>query len=132
MWARLRRRGICTARKRVLRLMPEAGLLAPTPQVRRRAARLHDGKITVEVPDTLWATDATEGWTMQDGRCAVFVIVEHASGEVWFAAAAARMDRFAAADLPREPPCARSVAPTTPSGSSSATASAPRSRPANT
>ena len=60
-WARLRHRGICTARKRVLRLMREAGLLAPTPQVRRRAARLHDGKITVGVPDTLWATDASEG-----------------------------------------------------------------------
>lgn len=41
--------------------MREAGLLAPTPQVRKRAARLHDGTITVTVPDTLWATDATEG-----------------------------------------------------------------------
>ena len=38
---------------------------------------------------------------MQEGRCAVFVIVDHASGEVWFDAAA-RMDRFAAADLLRE------------------------------
>ena len=101
VWARLRRRGVCTSRKRVLRLMREAGLLAPTPQVRKRAARLHDGKITVSVPDTLWATDATEGWTDQDGRCAVFVIVDHASGEVWFDAAE-RMDRFAAADLLRE------------------------------
>ena len=101
VWARLRRQSVCTSRKRVLRLMREAGLLAPTPQVRKRAARLHDGTITVSVPDTLWATDATEGWTEQDGRCAVFVIVDHASGEVWFDAAA-RMDRFAAADLLRE------------------------------
>ena len=69
--------------------------------MRKRAARLHDGTITVEVPDTLWATDATEGWTVQDGRCAVFVIVDHASGEVCFDAAA-RIDRFAAADLLRE------------------------------
>ncbi len=30
--ARLRLRGICTSRKRVLRLMREAGLLAPTPK----------------------------------------------------------------------------------------------------
>jgi putative transposase len=101
IWARLRRRGVFSSRKRVLRLMREAGLLAPTPQVRKRAARLHDGTITVSVPDTLWATDATEGWTEQDGRCAVFVIVDHASGEVWFDAAA-RMDRWAAADLLRE------------------------------
>ena len=102
LWARLRReRGVCTSRKRVLRLTREAGLLAPTAQVRRRAARLHDGTITVEVPDTLWATDATEGFTAQDGRCAVFVIVDHASGELWFDAAH-RMDRFGAADLLRE------------------------------
>jgi hypothetical protein len=99
--ARLRQRGIHTSRKRVLRLTREAGLLAPTPQVRKRSTRLHVGKITVEVPDTLWATDATEAHTRQDGRCAVFVIVDHASGELWFDAAP-RMDRWAAADLLRE------------------------------
>jgi transposase InsO family protein len=100
VWARLRRRGVCTSRKRVLRLTREAGLLAPTAKVRKRAARLHDGTITVTVPDTLWATDATEGWTME-GRCAVFVMIDHASGEAW-ADAGLRMDRFAAADLLRE------------------------------
>jgi hypothetical protein len=101
VWARLRRQGIRTSRKRVLRLTREAGLLAPTPQVRRRSQRLHEGTITVDVPDTLWATDATEAWTRGEGRCAVFVIVDHASNEVWYDAAR-RMDRFAAADLLRE------------------------------
>ncbi len=101
VWARLRRqRGVYTSRKRVLRLTREAGLLAPTAQVRRRAARLHDAKITVEVPDTLWATDATEGWSAE-GRSAVFAIIDHASGEVW-TDASLRMDRWAAADLLRE------------------------------
>jgi transposase InsO family protein len=100
-WARLRRQGVCTSRKRVLRLMREAGLLAPTPQVRKRARRAHDATITVAVPDTLWATDATEAWTAQDGRCAVFAIIDHASGEAWLDAAP-RMDRWAAADLLRE------------------------------
>ena len=99
--ARLAMRGIHTSGKRVLRLTREAGLLAPTPQVRKRSRRLHDGKITVEVPDTLWATDATEGHTRHDGRCAVFAIIDHASGEAWVDAAA-RMDRWAAADLLRE------------------------------
>ena len=69
-WARLRCRGVCTSRKRLLRLTREAGLLAPTARVRKRAQRLHDGTITVSVPDTLWATYATEGWT-EEGRCAV-------------------------------------------------------------
>jgi len=100
VWARLRRRGVCASRKRVLRLTREAGLLAPTARVRKRAQRLHDGTITVTVPDTLWATDATEGWT-EAGRCAVFVMIDHASGEAW-ADAGLRMDRFAAADLLRE------------------------------
>jgi transposase InsO family protein len=100
VWARLRRRGVRTSRKRVLRLTREAGLLAPTAKVRKRAQRLHDGTITVTVPDTLWATDATEGWS-EEGRCAVFVMIDHASGEAW-ADAGLRMDRFAAADLLRE------------------------------
>lgn len=102
VWARLRRQqGIRTSRKRVLRLTREAGLLAPTPQVRKRSQRLHESTITVEVPDTLWATDATEAWTRAEGRCAVFVLVDHASNEVWYDAAR-RMDHFAAADLLRE------------------------------
>ena len=100
VWARLRRRRVGTSRKRVLRLTREAGLLAPTAQVRKRSQRLHDGTITVAVPDTLWATDATEGFS-GEGRCAVFVMIDHASGEAW-ADAGLRMDRFAAADLLRE------------------------------
>jgi putative transposase len=101
VWARLRReRGVYTSRKRVLRLTREAGLLAPTAQVRKRAARLHDATITVTIPDTLWATDATEAWSTE-GRSAVFAIIDHASGEVW-TDASLRMDRWAAADLLRE------------------------------
>jgi putative transposase len=46
--ARLRLRGVCTSRKRVLRLMREHGLLAPSPRVRRRSRRLHDGRITTD------------------------------------------------------------------------------------
>jgi transposase InsO family protein len=101
VWARLwRTRGVHASRKRVL-LTREAGLLAPTPQVRKRSQRLDDDTITVAVPDTLWATDATEAWTRQEGRCAVFVIIDPASTEAWYDAAK-RMDRFAAADLLRQ------------------------------
>jgi transposase InsO family protein len=99
--ARLALRGIHTSAKRVLRLTRGAGLLAPTPRIGKRAKRLHDGTITVTVPDTLWATDATEAHTRAEGRCAVFAIVDHASGEAWVDASP-RMDRWAAADLLRE------------------------------
>lgn len=85
--ARLRLRGVRTSRKRVLRLMREAGLLAPTPRVRRRARRLHQGRIATDRPDELWATDPTEAWTRVDGRCAVFALVDHGTGEVWVDAA---------------------------------------------
>ncbi len=60
----------------------------------------HDGTITVEVPDALWATDATEGWSAE-GRSAVFSIIDHASGEAW-RGASLRTDRFAVANLLRE------------------------------
>jgi hypothetical protein len=68
---------------------------APPPAA---AARGHDHRRRA---GALLATDATEAWTRQEGRCAVFVLVDHASNEVW-SDAAKRMDRFAAADLLRE------------------------------
>src|SRR3954452_8407906 len=79
--ARLRLRGVCTSRKRVLRLMREHGLLAPTRTVRRRSRRLHDGRITTDTPDELWATDPTEACTRSRRRCAVCAIVDHCTGE---------------------------------------------------
>jgi hypothetical protein len=45
VWARLRRRGVRTSRKRVLRLTREAGLLAPHAEgekARSAIARRHD------------------------------------------------------------------------------------------
>ena len=100
--ARLRLRGICTSRKRVLRLMREARAAradAAGPQAQPAPARrAHHHR---HVPDELWATDPTEAWTRQDGRCAVFAIVDHCTGEAWVDAAP-RMDRWAAADLLRE------------------------------
>ena len=69
--------------------------------MRKRSKRLHTGRITTDAPDELWATDPTEAWTHRDGRCAVFAIVDHCTGEA-FLDAAERMDRFAAAGLLRE------------------------------
>jgi hypothetical protein len=50
VWACLRSRGVCTSRKRVLRLTRGAGLLEPTARVRKRAQGLHDGTIAVAAP----------------------------------------------------------------------------------
>ena len=99
--ARLRLRGIHTGRKRVLRLTREAGLLAPTPQVRKRSRRLHDATITVTVPDTLWRPTPPRRTPAARGaaRCSRSSITPPARRG---STIAPRMDRWAAADLLRE------------------------------
>jgi putative transposase len=96
--ARLRREhGIRVGRKRVLRLMREAGLLAPQRMRGRRRARPHDGTIIPEGPDLIWGTDATMAYTARDGWVWAFVAVDHFTAEAW-ASVARRGDRFAACE----------------------------------
>lgn len=94
--ARLRRtHGIGVGRKRVLRLMRSAGLLAPQRARGRRRPRLHDGTIIPEGPNQLWGTDATMAYTARDGWVWAFVAIDHHTAEAW-ATVARRGDRFAA------------------------------------
>jgi len=80
VWARLRMKGIRTSLRRVLRLMREHGLLAPSRTGAPRGPRNHDGTIIPETIDTLWGTDMTTSWTAE-GQAAVFVAVDHHSAE---------------------------------------------------
>ena len=57
VWARLRDGGIRTSRRRVLRLMRENDLLAPSRAGAPRGPRNHDGTIIPEAVDTMWGTD---------------------------------------------------------------------------
>ena len=50
--------GIRVARKRVLRLMRENGLLSPH-RARPRDYTPHDRQIITEAPNMMWATDAS-------------------------------------------------------------------------
>ena len=59
VWARLRVTGIRTSKRRVLRLMREHNLLAPSRTGSPRGPRNHDGTIIPETIDTLWGTDMT-------------------------------------------------------------------------
>jgi transposase InsO family protein len=94
--ARLRREdGIHVGRKRVLRLMREAGLLAPQRARGRRSPRPHDGTIVPDAPNVLWGTDATMAYTAKDGWVWCFVAIDHHTAEAW-ASVARRGDRFAA------------------------------------
>src|SRR6266540_3964230 len=93
--AMLRREdGIRAGRKRVLRLMRQAGLLAPQRARGRRRPRSHDGTIIPEAPNLLWGTDATMAYTLRDGWVWAFVAVDHHTAEGW-ASVAKRGDRFA-------------------------------------
>ncbi len=64
-WARLRHAGIRTSRDRVRRLMRQHGLSAPYHPLRRRGSKAHDGRVTTDLPDQVWGTDATQVLTRE-------------------------------------------------------------------
>ena len=80
VWARLRHAGTRTSLRRVLRLMRENDLLAPTRVGSARGPRAHDGTIIPETVDAMWGTDLTATFT-GEGQAAVFIAVDHCSAE---------------------------------------------------
>jgi putative transposase len=81
VWARLRWQGVRTSKARVLRLMREAQLLAPTRGGHAHGPKAHDGTITTEQPDQMWGMDATSCLTRREGTATVFVVVDHCASE---------------------------------------------------
>ena len=77
VWARLRvLQGVRTSRKRVLRLMREANLLAPCRRPQGQV-KLHEGTITTEEPGVMWGTDGVRILTADEGWVWAFFCVEH-------------------------------------------------------
>ena len=101
VWARLRFAGVRTSRRRVLRLMREHGLLAPSRVGAPRGPRAHDGTIIPETVDAMWGTDLTTTPT-GEGQVAVFVAVDHCSAECVGIHAAHRATRFEALEPIRQ------------------------------
>lgn len=82
VWARLRViDGIRVARKRVLRLMREHTLLSPH-RAHTRTETPHDRHIITQAPNVMWATDATQIVTAQDGKVWLFGVIEHWNAEL--------------------------------------------------
>lgn len=102
VWARLRAQGIRTSKSRVLRLMRQAGLLAPSRAPRVVGPRVHDGTITTERPNQMWGTDATSTVTVEDGAVTVFIGVDHCTLEGIGIHAARRATRFEALEPIRQ------------------------------
>jgi len=101
VWARLRLRGIRTSRRRVLRLMRENGLLAPSRIGSPRGPRAHDGTIIPKTVNTMWGTVLTTVFT-GEGQAAVFIAVDHCSAECVGIHAHARATRFEALEPIRQ------------------------------
>ncbi len=102
VWARLRQeRGVRTSMRRVLRLMREHGVLACDRPTGVRGPDTHDRTITTKTPDEMWAIDAT-GCLTDEAIAAVFVVVDHCTGECLGVRAARRGTRFEAIECLRE------------------------------
>jgi putative transposase len=101
VWARLRHAGTRTSLRRVLRLMRQNDLLAPTRAGAPRGPRHHDGTIIPERVDTMWGTDLTTTIT-GEGQAAVFVALDHCSAECVGIHAHARATRFQALEPIRQ------------------------------
>jgi putative transposase len=101
VWARLRQAGTRTSLRRVLRLMRQNNLLAPTRAGAPRGPRNHDGTIIPDTVDAMWGTDLTTTIT-SEGQAAVFVAVDHCSAECVGIHAHARATRFQALEPIRQ------------------------------
>src|SRR5215208_1639519 len=101
VWARLRYAGTRTSLRRVLRLMRQNNLLAPTRVGSPRGPRHHDGTIIPDTVDAMWGTDLTTTIT-GEGQAAVFVAVDHCSAECVGIHAHARATRFQALEPLRQ------------------------------
>jgi len=87
--------GIRVARKRVLRLMREHGLLSPYRH-RPVEPNAHEGTLTTDAPNVLWGTDGARAFTLDDGWVWIFSAIEHWNGECVGIHVAKKGDRFAA------------------------------------
>jgi putative transposase len=101
VWARLRHAGVRTSKARVLRLMREAQLLAPSRTV-QTAENPHTGTIITERPNEVWAADHTATVTVGEGQVTVFVAVDHCTTECVGIHAAKRATRFEALEPVRQ------------------------------
>jgi len=102
VWARLRWQEVRTSKARVLRLMREAKLLAPTRSGHAHGPKAHDGTITTETPDQMWGMDATSCLTRREGVATVFVVVDHCAAECIGIHAARPGTRFEAVEPLRQ------------------------------
>lgn len=103
IWARLRTlKRVRTSMRRVLRVMREAELLAPTRQPEPVVERPHEGTIVTDRPNVMWGTDATAAVTIREGPATIFAAIDHCTAECVGIHAAHHGDRFEALEPVRQ------------------------------
>lgn len=90
-----RRQGLRVGKKRILRLMREHNLLSPH-RVEQGTVNPHDGRITTDAPNEMWAADGVKVETAVDGWVWVFWLIEHWNTECMGWHVTKRGNRFAA------------------------------------
>jgi putative transposase len=98
----LRAQDVRTSKARCLRLMRQAGLLAPGRARRVLGPRNHDGTMATITPDVMWDTDAACSVTTLKGQVTVFSAVDHATSACVGIHAAKVGNRFEALEPIRE------------------------------
>ena len=101
VWARLRFQQVRTSKARVLRLMRDAQLLAPSRTL-PKPENPHTGTIVTERPNEVWASDHTLTATVEEGQVTVFVAVDHCTTECVGLHAAKKATRFEALEPLRQ------------------------------
>ncbi|NBQ34816.1 MAG: IS3 family transposase [Gammaproteobacteria bacterium] len=89
-------RGIHVGKNRILRIMRQNKLLAPTRNCRKGTKKVHDGKITTSTPNECWGGDITEVMTQDDGKVYIFDLIDHCTSEVLAAYVTTVGNRFSA------------------------------------
>jgi transposase InsO family protein len=102
IWARLRFKGVCTAKDRVLRLLREHQLLSPSRQPQPARGNPHEGTIVTTAPDQMWGTDATATFTEAEGSVTVFAAVDHCTADCVGIHAVKKATRFEALEPIRQ------------------------------
>lgn len=102
VWAKLRFAGIRVSKERVLRLMREHGLQAPTRCGGPIGPRVHDGTIIPDAPDVRWGTDLTTTFTLEEGQASVFLAVDHFTADIVGIHAVKRATRWEALEPIRQ------------------------------
>jgi putative transposase len=96
VWKRMQKRGVKASGKRVNQLMRDNNLLSVTRPKPERKVNEHTGTIKTEIPNRMWGTDGKKFYTLQEGWCWFFGVIDHFNDEIMAWHACKKGDRFAA------------------------------------